>query len=828
MKPYYIHAFLDISSLVPKTPKTKFKLFLIFNKDNNLDYLKLADINTYTKFHKVAPTTILSNVAVYTNPPINQLNSLENVSIDHLSIWLSNVSSQYPILDTLTIYESFLFSSAIAYDDTYAYFGTYTSPGQVVKINLNTFIKDSTFILNTAESYPRTILTIPLSDHLYIGTGSTPAQIIQLTTDPFIRNNTLSLMFAENYITAIVVVGSYAYLGTATTPGQILKVNLTTFEIEGKIILDEQYSYITCGTSVASGLVTYVCFAVNPGFIIRIDVVSTFDKENLSILDVRPYPPLPINITCCVTTYDYFNNYSPVIFGGSGTNGIVPFGTVLKVKVWTIFNQPMTLDWTAFSNTNEVDLKSAFYDGSSNSVYFVTNASPSIVVRFSIYPFTRTGALTLSVNNVTASTISSSVAYLATSTSPVKVSKVNYSGMSEVGTLTLNTGENLASSIITSGSYVYVGLNSNKVVKVNLTTFTRDSALTLNTDENMLVCGAVYASKAYFGTYTTPGRLVKIDLASFTEENPSLRFRNGENDVRTSVVSTDGRYGYFGTYDSVGIVVKVYLPTLKRVGALELAPTTEYQLTCSVIESSGLYAYFGTYTNLARIVKINLTTFTRQDSIALNSGETNLLCAVIDHMDQYAYFGTGASPSQIVKVGLQPFERKSAIVLNYGETISTMIIDRMGTYLYVGVNVTNSAKVIKINLLTFTREGELTLPTSAIFTGVITSNDMLYFGSNTDPDQFGQFFSDVKGQIIQVSPDYFSSSLVSGSGNQPQQLTNTTTNVQIDFKSQALYRSLNSQHPYNNVIRLAVEGETNELIKDDQPLVIHTQLKLFP
>ena len=47
-------------------------------------------------------------------------------------------------------------------------------------------------------------------------------------------------------------------------------------------------------------------------------------------------------------------------------------------------------------------------------------------------------------------------------------------------------------------------------------------SITLNSGENSLSTSVVSGNYAYFGTYTSPGRVVQVNLANFTEKGWSI------------------------------------------------------------------------------------------------------------------------------------------------------------------------------------------------------------------------------------------------------------------------------------------------------------------
>jgi len=125
-------------------------------------------------------------------------------------------------------------------------------------------------------------------------------------------------------------------------------------------------------------------------------------------------------------------------------------------------------------------------------------------------------------------------------------------------------------------------------------------------------------------------------------------------------------FAYFGTNTSPGRVVKVMLSDFTRVGALIL-DSGENSLVSAVIDQPDGFAYFGTDTSPGRVIKVRLSDFTRVGALTLNNGENQLTSAVIDQPDGFAYFGTHTTPGRVVKVRLSDFTRVGVLILNNGE-----------------------------------------------------------------------------------------------------------------------------------------------------------------
>ena len=74
------------------------------------------------------------------------------------------------------------------------------------------------------------------------------------------------------------------------------------------------------------------------------------------------------------------------------------------------------------------------------------------------------------------------------------------------------------------------------MVKVRLSDFTRVASLTLNAGEDYLASAVLDAADgyAYFGTDTTPGRVVKVRLSDFTRVT-GLTLAAGEDSLSAAV-----------------------------------------------------------------------------------------------------------------------------------------------------------------------------------------------------------------------------------------------------------------------------------------------------
>ncbi len=171
---------------------------------------------------------------------------------------------------------------------------------------------------------------------------------------------------------------------------------------------------------------------------------------------------------------------------------------------------------------------------------------------------------------------------------------------------------------------------------------TRDGIINLQPSDGRMYAAVVDVrhNYAYFGTYSQPAKIFKINLTSFTLEG-SLTLLADEGVINAGVIDSSGTYAYFGTstmmYGSTKIV-KLRLSDLTRVSALPLG-AGEKSVTSAVLDPGGEYAYFGVYCDPGpgKIIKVRLADFTRVGTITLLDSKNSPGPAVA--FEGYAYFG---------------------------------------------------------------------------------------------------------------------------------------------------------------------------------------------
>src|SRR5438093_1959537 len=590
--------------------------------------------------------------------------------------------------------ENFLISAVNDPAAGFAYFGTFTTPGSIVKVQLSDFTRVGSLTLNASEGNVTRAVIDTAAGFAYFGTASSPGVIVKIRLSNFTRAGTLALNVGENYVmsAAIDPAAGFAYFGTYS--GAIVKVSLSNFTRVGSLTLSApEYYPLSAVIDSAAG---FAYFGTYAGFVVKVRLSNFTRVGSLALNPGQSYLYSYSAVIDTTAGFAYFSTYtSPSI--------------IVKVRL-----SDLTRVGSLTLNTGEDGIHSAVIDSVAGFAYFGTSTSPGLVVRIRLSNFTRAGSQALNADEYYLDSAvidpAAGFAYFGTYTSPGIIVKVDVSGFVSssppsapsglaatlgVGQVSLSwiapssnggssitgyrvyrgsstMGESFLANlgnvtsytdmgISTGQSYYYQvsGLNSagegsrsNEASVVPAEAFARVGALTLNAGENQLFSAVMdpAAGFAYFSTFTSPSIIVKIRLSDLTRVG-SLVLNKGENILDSAVIDTAAGYAYFGTYTSPGIVVKVRLSDLTRVGALRLN-TGENIAISAVIDSAAGFAYFGTSTIPGIVVKVRLSDFTRVGSLTLNTGENYLNSAVIDSVAGFAYFGTYTISGIIVKVKL--------------------------------------------------------------------------------------------------------------------------------------------------------------------------------
>lgn len=308
-------------------------------------------------------------------------------------------------------------------------------------------------------------------------------------------------------------------------------------------------------------------------------------------------------------------------------------------------------------------------------------------------------------DNATAS-ISAKIKDLLLSASNLPLLKHIFGGSFPNKSLTLGVGDNNAISIFSDGIFLYAGLTTSpgKIVKIALSTFTIYDTLTFNIGEN-IVNGLVSDGSKLYATLQT-GEVVKIDLQTFSRESTiSLGFV-------MSGLYLDGTYLYA---TSTLKVTRIDVDTFTTISSLVLVAP---ERIISSITGDGEYLYLGCHdpTFASRIVRVDISTFAKVDTLILNTLPIAQIVNIIIHGKYiYAYVQGPflATDHQIIKIDLYTFTIISILTIlkaTYGNTITSIVSD--GTYIYAGT-IKNAATsyIVIVDLASFIIKQIITVPT---------------------------------------------------------------------------------------------------------------------
>jgi len=127
---------------------------------------------------------------------------------------------------TLNTGENTLYSAVIDTANGYAYFGTETAPGIVVKVRLSDFTRVGALTLNLGENLLRSAVIDTANGYAYFGTITSPGIVVKVDLSTFTRVGALTLNTGEDYLKSAVIdtANGFAYFGTMTSPGIVVKV----------------------------------------------------------------------------------------------------------------------------------------------------------------------------------------------------------------------------------------------------------------------------------------------------------------------------------------------------------------------------------------------------------------------------------------------------------------------------------------------------------------------------------------------------------------------------------------------------------------------------
>ncbi len=297
----------------------------------------------------------------------------------------------------------------------------------------------------------------------------------------------------------------------------------------------------------------------------------------------------------------------------------------------------------------------------------------------------------------------------------------------------------VSSVISPDGRYGYFGsyTNPGRVVRVRLSDMTEEAGVTLNSGEGELTSALISSDGTYGYFGTVSGRVVKVNLSSMTRVG-AVQLNAGETGLRGAVRSQDGNFGYFSTYASAGRLVKVQLSTMERVGASTDIPDA-HQVHWAMGAPGGEYAYLTTQTSPGRVIKMRLSDLTKVGAtMVLSAGDDDIRSGVVSPDGDYAYVATmSGDPARVIKIRLSDMSKVGSASLGAGEVIAnSAIISPDGASVYFATQ-TAPARIAKITTATMTLDSptlRLAAGENSVGTALIDpAGTFAYFGTITSP-----------------------------------------------------------------------------------------------
>lgn len=121
---------------------------------------------------------------------------------------------------------------------------------------------------------------------------------------------------------------------------------------------------------------------------------------------------------------------------------------------------------------------------------------------------------------------------------------------------------------------------------------------------------------------------------------------------------SDSTYAYFATYESPARIVRLNKATFTVMDVLTLGANAAYIQTASIDDAAQL-AYFGTFQSPGRVAIVDLATFTHNNrTLVLPQGTDSIYSAAIQPaasgLPTRLFFGTGASPGEVAVLDTTP------------------------------------------------------------------------------------------------------------------------------------------------------------------------------
>ncbi|HSS06619.1 MAG TPA: choice-of-anchor D domain-containing protein, partial [Rhodanobacteraceae bacterium] len=620
--------------------------------------------------------------------------------------------------------------------------------------------------LQPGEDLPRSAVIDPTGHFAYFGTFTAPGKVVKVDLATFQRTGSLTLAAGQNRLVSAAIdpAGAFAYFGTNTTPGQVVKVDLATLELVGAITLDAGEDQLVSAVIDPAGDFAYFGTSSSPGQIVKIDL-ATFTRVDVITLDAGED-----EVLCAIMDpageFAYFGtNTSP--------------GEVIKIDLAT-FTRADTL----MLDPGEDLVHAAAIDATGSLAYFAVDTFPGVVVKVDLVAFARVGAATFSDEEQGAQVAlidpAGAFGYFGLPTIPGQIVKVDLAAMQRVDGITLADDEDLvragvmdpAGAFAYFGASLYPGTLATKVVKVGLqapdctlppwasvdptsgSIAAGDNQIAGVTFDTTAQDPGNYAATLCLGSNDPARPLATIPLSlTVTEGSPAPVLSFGPSSLDFGDVQlTDTSAPQTATLHNTGSADATSLDFGDLTGTGFNADTSACGATLAVGESCVVSVTFAPI--VLGAADASLTVGSAQGASAALGLSGNGIPTVpppaieLDPTFLAATLAPGATATQnltIANVGVEMldwaisedsgFRRVGAVSPQHSEDTASAVIDPAGRYAYFGT-WSNTGYVVKVDLATFQPAGFITPADGegGFVSGVIDpAGHYAYFGTYTDP-----------------------------------------------------------------------------------------------
>jgi len=280
----------------------------------------------------------------------------------------------------------------------------------------------------------------------------------------------------------------------------------------------------------------------------------------------------------------------------------------------------------------------------------------------------------------------------------------------------------------------YLGTNTSpgKIIYFDLPTCREEGKLTLDPSESYISTLLLdpIAGKLYAGTDTEPARVVRSSSVNpIKEDSVAYNRFASENFISTGSIDYRNGFAYFGTWTTGGKILCLDLNNFTPTGTIRLVVQNEFLGSSGFDELNGKI-YFGSESGV--VTKLDTETFTVDSTLPLSVWQTVLMSSSVDETNNRAYFATMLNPSRLTEVNLQTFQDERVLELPTDNNVRTMVQD--GDFAYLGT-YTTPGRIIKVNLRDMTRVDSIDLPNEELLNASFSYGNFVYFATDTSPSR---------------------------------------------------------------------------------------------